>query len=206
MSKLNILLIEDEAIIAKDIKVTLEQNDFAQVEVALKPEQAKEKFSATTFDLIISDVNLNADIDGIDLVKELCSVKKLPIVYLSAYADEATIKKAEQSLPYAYLLKPYNTNQLKMTVNLAILNAKEEHEWIEYDKKNVDLLKTLTKREQEILFVLASGKLSKETGDLLNIATSTVEKHKQNIKEKLNLKTIGELVNFALSTKTVSMD
>ncbi|WP_176214846.1 helix-turn-helix transcriptional regulator [Reichenbachiella faecimaris] len=89
---------------------------------------------------------------------------------------------------------------------MAILNSSKEYETIQYDKKNVERLKTLTKREQEILFVFAFGKLSKETGDVLNIATSTVEKHKQNIKEKLNLKTIGELVNFALSTKTISMD
>ncbi|MEP2024046.1 MAG: response regulator [Reichenbachiella sp.] len=206
MSKLKILLIEDEAIIAKDIKAILEQRDYAKVEIALKPDIARDKFASEKFDLIISDINLNSDIDGIELVKELTGMKKIPVVYLSAYADEKTISKAETSSPYAYLLKPFNSNQLKLTINLAILNSSKDYETIKYDKKNVERLKTLTKREQEILFVLASGKLSKETGDVLNIATSTVEKHKQNIKEKLNLKTIGELVNFALSTKTISMD
>lgn len=206
MSKLNILLIEDEAIIAKDIKVTLEANDYADVDIALNVDVAREKFESTNFDMIISDINLNAEIDGIELVKELCEIRKIPVVYLSAYADENTIKKAESSSPYAYLLKPFNSNQLKLTINLAILNSHKEHKEIGFDKKNVALLKSLTKREQEILFVLASGKPSKEAGDLLHIATSTVEKHKQNIKEKLQLKTIGELVNFALSTKTVSLD
>ncbi|MEP3389734.1 MAG: response regulator [Reichenbachiella sp.] len=206
MSKLNILLIEDEAIIAKDIKVTLEAKDYADVDVALNVDMAREKFGSSDYDMIISDINLNANIDGIELVKELCEIRKVPVVYLSAYADENTIKKAETSSPYAYLLKPFNSNQLKLTINLAILNSSKEHTEIEFNKKNVELLNSLTKREQEILFVLASGKPSKETGDMLHIATSTVEKHKQNIKEKLQLKTIGELVNFALSTKTVSLD
>ena len=206
MSELRILLIEDEAIIAKDIKVTLEAKEYANVDIALNVESARERFSANNYDLIISDINLNASIDGVELVKELCQIRKIPVVYLSAYADENTIKKAETSSPYAYLLKPFNTNQLKLTINLAILNSSKEHASVQFNKKNVDLLKSLTKREQEILFVLASGKPSKEAGDMLHIATSTVEKHKQNIKEKLNLKTIGELVNFALSTKTVSLD
>ena len=206
MSKLDILLIEDEAIIAKDIKATMELGEYANVQIALNPDMARKKFDSEKFDLIISDINLNSEIDGIELVKELCGIKRIPVVYLSAYADEKTISKAESSAPYAYLLKPFNSNQLKLTINLAILNSRKEHESVKYDKKNVELLKSLTKREQEILFVLASGKLSKETGDILNIATSTVEKHKQNIKEKLNLKTIGELVNFAMSTKTVSID
>ncbi|WP_422359096.1 response regulator [Reichenbachiella sp.] len=206
MSELKILLIEDEAIIAKDIKVTLEAKEYADVDIALNVETARERFSVNNYDLIISDINLNASIDGVELVKELCEIRKIPVVYLSAYADENTIKKAETSSPYAYLLKPFNTNQLKLTINLAILNSSKEHAAVQFNKKNVDLLKSLTKREQEILFVLASGKPSKEAGDMLHIATSTVEKHKQNIKEKLNLHTIGELVNFALSTKTVSLD
>ncbi|WP_420581053.1 DNA-binding response regulator [Reichenbachiella sp.] len=206
MSKLSILLIEDEAIIAKDIKVTLEAKEYAEVDVALSVDAARERYVEKTYDLVISDINLNASIDGIELVKELCQIRKTPVVYLSAYADESTIKKAETSSPYAYLLKPFNSNQLKLTINLAILNSSKEHAEVELNKKNVDLLKSLTKREQEILFVLASGKPSKEAGDMLHIATSTVEKHKQNIKEKLNLKTIGELVNFAVSTKTVSLD
>lgn len=206
MSKLKILLIEDEAIIARDIKVTLEVKDFANVDIAMNVETAREKFDSDDYDLIISDINLNAEIDGIELVKELCASKEVPIVYLSAYSDEKTIAKAESSGPYAYLLKPFNTNQLKLTINLAILNSTKEHQNVQFDQRNVELLKSLTKREQEILFVLASGKPSKETGDMLHIATSTVEKHKQNIKEKLNLKTIGELVNFAMSTKTVTID
>ncbi|MDW3210425.1 MAG: response regulator [Reichenbachiella sp.] len=105
MSKLNILLIEDEAIIAKDIKVTLEAKDYADVDVALNVDMAREKFGSSDYDMIISDINLNASIDGIELVKELCEIRKVPVVYLSAYADENTIKKAETSSPYAYLLK-----------------------------------------------------------------------------------------------------
>lgn len=206
MDSLRILLIEDVLIIAKDIKMTLEKDGYAQVEIVTNPNDARGSYASKDFDLIISDINLNADIDGIDLVKELCVYRKVPIVYLTAYSDAATVAKAEESLPFAYLLKPYNSNQLKLTINLATLNAKKEHQSIRYDGRNAELLNVLTRREREILFVLASGKMSKEIADILNIATSTVEKHKQNIKEKLELKTLGELVNFAVSTKTVSVE
>ncbi|MBU2916276.1 response regulator [Reichenbachiella agariperforans] len=206
MERLSILLIEDVMIIAKEIKATLEKGDYASVTIALAPDEARKFFVSQTFDLIISDINLNADIDGIDLVQELCTSYKVPIVYLTAYTDESTVRKAEGSLPFAYLLKPYNVNQLKLTINLAMLNAEKESQNVRYNEKNVELLESLTRREREILFSLASGKMSKEVADILNIATATVEKHKQNIKEKLSLTTLGELINFAVSTKTISMD
>ncbi|PIB35109.1 hypothetical protein BFP72_06725 [Reichenbachiella sp. 5M10] len=206
MEKLDILLIEDVMIIAKEIKATLEKEEYAQVTIALGPDEARSFFDSHVYDLIISDINLNAGIDGIDLVQELCMGRKVPVVYLTAYTDESTVSKAEGSLPFAYLLKPYNTNQLKLTINLAMFNAKKESQNVLYNEKNAKRLESLTSREKEILFSLASGKMSKEVADILNIAPATVEKHKQNIKEKLSLTTLGELINFAMSTKTISMD
>lgn len=63
------------------------------------------------------------------------------------------------------------------------------------------LLEKLTPREKEVLVVLASGKISKEIADVLNISVLTVEKHKQNIRQKLNMVTIGELINFTLTSR-----
>jgi DNA-binding NarL/FixJ family response regulator len=198
---LKILLIEDEFIIAKDIKTQLSKNNFAQVDISKDYNSALSFYSNNPYDLIISDINLNSDKDGIDIIKEFSKIKKVPVVYLTAYSDNIIIERAEKTMPFAYILKPYNNNQLKATINLAIFNFKKNSLPIAENIENTEKLNLLTNREKELLIVLSTGKISKEIADLLNISTNTVEQHKKNIKRKLDLKTIGELVNFTMSTR-----
>ncbi|MGJ5643430.1 hypothetical protein I3217_15030 [Formosa sp. S-31] len=110
------------------------------------------------------------------------------------------MNRAKQTLPYAYLLKPFNESQLQVTLDLAVLNFKRQEKNIPVSIENDKKLTELTCREKEVLIVLASGKTSKEIASSLNISQHTVDKHKKNIKKKLGLNTIGELVKFALST------
>lgn len=198
---LHILLIEDEFIISKDIKIFLEKENFAKVNIASNSKKAKLLFETNDYDLIISDINLNEVVDGIDIVAEFAKTKAVPLVYLTAYSDIELITRAELTLPFAYLIKPYNENQLKTTINLAILNFKKITASIPENQQNTQKLSLLTSREKEILVTLSTGKLSKEIAETLSISTHTVEQHKKNIKKKLNLSTVGELVNFALSTR-----
>jgi len=198
---LKILLIEDEFIISKDIKTQLGKNSFAQVTIAKDYNTAFYLFTSNTYDLIISDINLNTNKDGIEIITEFSKIKKVPVVYLTAYSDNHVITLAEKTMPFAYILKPYNNNQLKVTINLAILNFKKDFKPIEESSENTEKLNLLTNREKEILIVLSTGKITREIGALLGISDNTVEQHKKNIKKKLDLKTIGDLVNFTMSTR-----
>jgi len=198
---LKILLIEDEFIISKDIKTQLGKNSFAQVTIAKDYNTAFYLFTSNTYDLIISDINLNTNKDGIEIITEFSKIKKVPVVYLTAYSDNDVITRAEKTMPFAYILKPYNNNQLKVTINLAILNFKKDFKPIEESSENTEKLNLLTNREKEILIVLSTGKITREIGALLGISDNTVEQHKKNIKKKLDLKTIGDLVNFTMSTR-----
>lgn len=198
---IKILLIEDEFIIAKDIKTQLNKNNFAEIDVANNFNTAFNFYTQNTYDLVISDINLNSDKDGIDIITEFSKINKVPVVYLTAYSESSIIKRAEKTMPFAYILKPYNNNQLKATINLALLNFKKYLNSIEENHENTSKLTLLTKREKEILVILSTGKISKEIADLLNISINTVEQHKKNIKKKLNLSTVGELINFTMSTK-----
>ena len=198
---LKILLIEDEFIIAKDIKTQLGKNNFAQVTVAKDYNSALYSYTSNNYDLIISDINLNTNKDGIDIITEFSKIKKVPVVYLTAYSENDIITRAEKTMPFAYILKPYNNNQLKVTINLAILNFNKDYELVQENSENTEKLNLLTNREKEVLVVLSTGKISKEIAGLLNISTNTVEQHKKNIRKKLNLKMVGELVNFTMSTR-----
>lgn len=197
---LKILLIEDEFIIAKDIQILLKNDNYAEVDLAKNYDAALKFYSLNNYDLLISDINLNDTKDGIQTITELSKMRKVPVVYLTAYSDLEVVSRAEKTMPFAYLLKPYNDNQLKATINLAILNFKKIVNAIPENVENTTKLKLLTSREKEVLITLSTGKISKEIADFLNISTYTVEQHKKNIRKKLGLTTLGELVNFAMTS------
>jgi len=202
---LKILLIEDEFIIAKDIRILLSKNSYAKVDDARNYNEANDLFLNNPYDLIISDINLNDIKDGIEIITEFSNTKKIPVVYLTAYSDFDIVSRAEKTMPYAYIIKPYNNNQLKTTINLAILNFAKQEKSIPENKENTSKLELLTPREKEVLVTLSTGKISKEIAESLNISTNTVEQHKKNIRKKLNLTTIGELINFTMSTKLLEV-
>ena len=202
---LKILLIEDEFIIVKDIKVLLSKNSFAVVDDARDYNAAIELFTKNTYDLVISDINLNEEKDGIEIIAEFSKIKKVPVVYLTAYSDVDIVNRAEKTMPFAYILKPYNDNQLKVTINLAILNFTKRENSIQENLENTSKLDLLTCREKEVLVTLSTGKISKEIAETLSISLYTVEQHKKNIKKKLNLGTIGELVHFTMTTKLMEV-
>ena len=126
-----ILLVEDEFIIAKDIKITLEKYAKIKVDTAKNFKQAYELFSVNDYQLLLTDINLNEEKDGIDVESQLKEIKSIPVVFLTAYSDQDIINKAKKVLPFAYLLKPFDEVQLKVTIDLAMLNYKKEVEGIE---------------------------------------------------------------------------
>jgi DNA-binding NarL/FixJ family response regulator len=202
---LKILLIEDELIIAKDLKMTLERFGFSLADIARNSAEAHALFSTKIYDLIISDINLNEAKDGVSLISEFNRLRKTPVVYLTAYSDDEIIKRAQDTCPFAYLLKPFNDSQLKATVNLALLNFNNRTITSNYNKKSDEKLALLTKREKEVLVTLSNGNSTKEIADVLSISSQTVEKHKQNIREKLNLRTVAEMINFTMTSKLYSL-
>jgi len=166
---------------------------------------ALDLFVKNSYDLIISDINLNDKKDGIEIIAEFSKIKKVPVVYLTAYSDLDIVNRAEKTMPFAYILKPYNNNQLKATINLALLNFNKQSIAVSENKENTSKLRLLTIREKEVLVTLASGKITKEIAEALNISNHTVEQHKKNIRKKLNLTTVGELINFTMSTQLLKL-
>lgn len=197
---MKVLILEDELIIAKDIQILLKNRQQIDADVALHPKEAMLLFSQNQYDLVISDINLNTDTDGVQTVMELNRIKKVPIIFLTAYSDQETVNRVAEVLPFAYLLKPFNNNQLLLTINLAQQNFKKAYDdRLPEITENTLQFETLTSREKEVLIILSSGKIAKEIAAILSISSRTVEKHIANIKAKLQLNTAGELVNFCMS-------
>jgi two-component system, response regulator PdtaR len=120
--KVKILVVEDEFILATDLAETLETEGYEVVGVVDNGAEALELFKENEIDLVLCDININGDWDGIQTVAQLLLVRAVPVIYLTALADKATIERAKLTHPAAYIPKPYHLTNLRMAIEMAINN------------------------------------------------------------------------------------
>ena len=134
MADVKILLVEDESIEAMDIKRTLESFGYKVPYIASSGEEAVEKALEIMPDLILMDIILKGDIDGIEAVSKIKD-QNIPVIYLTAHSEETTIERAKLTEPYGYIIKPYERIELKYAIELAIYKNQMEKELKESEKK-----------------------------------------------------------------------
>jgi len=117
MSKLNILIVEDESLLALDMATSISSYGYNVVDYVTSVEQAQKVLNLQNINLILMDINLNDAMDGVDLYKSFNT--KAKVIYITAYVDEKTISKAIDTDPLGYLTKPHNENELQALLKLA---------------------------------------------------------------------------------------
>ena len=127
MANKQILLVEDESIEAMDIKRTLEFFGFEVPYIASSGEEAVVKALEIMPDLILMDVVLKGHSDGIDILLKIKNLN-IPVIYLTAHSEESIIERAKFTEPYGYMIKPYDRNELKHTIELALYKNQIEKE------------------------------------------------------------------------------
>jgi two-component system, response regulator PdtaR len=137
MSKYRILVVEDEAIVAMGIKEKLEDLGHEVVDIVFSGEDAVEKAIKIEPDLILMDIVLKGDMDGIEAASEIRNRLDIPIIYLTAYSDEEMLKRARMTEPYGYILKPFNNSELNANIEMALYKHKENEKKIEEVKKKI---------------------------------------------------------------------
>ena len=114
-----VLIVEDEQIIAADIKYTLLKYEHEVVGIAATGRDAINKIEEFRPDVILMDIMLDGDMDGIETVRYINDRFSIPVIYLTAFSDDATMKKAFETKPEGFLLKPFEEIQLKAVVEMA---------------------------------------------------------------------------------------
>ena len=135
---MKILLIEDEFILASELAETLELEGYDVVLTADNGQEALDFYQANEVDLVLCDININGDWDGIETVMRLLEIKQVPIIYLTAFTDKDTLERAKLTFPAAYIPKPYHITNLRMAIELAINNFAVKIQ------NNLKILKDLT--------------------------------------------------------------
>jgi CheY-like chemotaxis protein len=120
MTDAKILVVEDENIVALEIKKRLQKLGYIVPGVASTGEDAISKAEGIRPDLVLMDIMLKGEIDGIHAAGEIRKRFNIPVVYLTAYSDEETLQRAKLTEPYGYILKPFEEDDLRTTIEIAL--------------------------------------------------------------------------------------
>ena len=115
-----ILLVEDELLVARDTQSMLNILGYEVVGIAASGEEAIQKVHQLKPDLILMDINLKGEIDGIHAAEEITKSDDIPIVYCTAYAEDELIYRAKKSQPYGYIMKPFEERVLYSSIEMAL--------------------------------------------------------------------------------------
>jgi DNA-binding LytR/AlgR family response regulator len=122
VEKINILIVEDESIVALDLANGLERDGYNIAGIADNAEEALQLFNDNEVDIVLMDVNIMGKKDGIDTAIAILKQKAVPIIYLTAFTDAVTIDRIKQTHPAAFLSKPYNLTNVRIAIDLAVNN------------------------------------------------------------------------------------
>jgi len=126
MENAQIMIVEDENIVALEIQLRLESLGYVVPTVVSSGEEAIKKAETTHPDLVLMDIKLKGEMDGIEAAERIRACFDIPVVYITAYADENTLQRAKITAPYGYILKPFEERELQANIEIAIYKHQME--------------------------------------------------------------------------------
>jgi two-component system, NarL family, response regulator NreC len=216
MNKIHILLADDHAVMRTGLRLVLErQPDFEVVGEASDGREAVALTQQHRPEVVVMDVTM-PNLNGIEAARQISTATpQSGIVMLSMHSDEGYVLRALKAGARGYLLKESAESDLIAAIR-AVHSGKaffspavsrmlvEDYVRQLQDREIEDSYELLTTREREILQLVAEGKSNKEIAGILNLSLYTIETHRGNLMEKLNLHTVPELILYAVRKGVIS--
>lgn len=150
VAKKKVLVVEDEAIVAMHLSELLESKGYDVVGVAANAKSTLEKYVANLPDVILMDITIKGKKDGVELAEIILAEKRAPIVFLTAHADDETLRRVQAVSPYGFILKPFKDAELCTALDIAIRRFHSERN---LDRKGDFLQKTLMSMGEAVIVV-----------------------------------------------------
>lgn len=196
-----ILVVENEIVIADEICLLLTKLGYQALEPALNYSEAIKAFDTESPDLVILDIKLAAKKSGIDVANYIRNKSDTPFIYLTSYTDPGTLELAKATMPYAYLVKPFEKADILTAVEVAFNN----YQWLrknEFNASGLDEMPDFTPMEKVVIRKIAENVTTVEMANQLDVSKSTIKNHRHNICTKLELQaTTHSLLNWVLRNK-----
>jgi DNA-binding NarL/FixJ family response regulator len=161
--------------------------------------------------LVMMDIRLGGVMDGIESARTIRRETKIPVVFLTAHCDSATLDRAGLADPFGYILKPFDRRDLRVQIELALCrHAAEQKSSLAASPAaaapSALPVAELTPRQVQVLRLIAEGHAGKSIARLLNISPKTVEYHKALLMKQLDLHTTAELTRYAIKHGLIAAD
>jgi PAS domain S-box-containing protein len=143
MRRARVLVVEDERIVAEDLQSQLETFGYSVSSIASSGEEAIQKAVETHPDLVLMDIVLKGNMDGVEVAEKMHASLDIPVVYLTAYGDVQTVQRAKITEPYGYILKPFDERELHTSIEMALYKhrmerkLKENEQWLATTLKSI---------------------------------------------------------------------
>jgi len=220
MTPARVLVVEDDRVVAMDIEVQLTRIGHTVVALTARGEEVLPLAAETRPDLVLMDIRLEGAIDGVDAAEELRKQLNIPVVFLTAYADDRTVARASLTQPYGYLLKPFEDLQLRTIIEMALYKHAAERELRASERRFVTTLSSIaeaviaTDGRSLVTFMnpvaesLTGWKLEDATGRPLAEVFRIVNEHTRMTVEDPAVKVLrlGTVVGLANHTILLSRD
>ena len=136
-----IMVVEDEKIVAEDIRTSIEEMGYPVCAMAASGSEAIEKANLTRPDLILMDIVLKGDMDGVEAATKIKELYNIPVVYLTAFGEDGVLQRAKVAEPYGYITKPFSDRDLQIAIEISIYKKQAEVEKAELEAQNRQLQK-----------------------------------------------------------------
>lgn len=189
--RVRVLIVEDEPLIAENLAMYLNNHDFEVAGIAYDYDEGILSLQQSLPDIVLLDINLNGQRDGIDLAKFIFENLKIPFIFLSSYSDKSTLDRVKNLQPSGYLVKPFHEKTLLATLEISLSNfarsLNQLSEELHLVKLNAGLTDALSQREFEVLQLIYAGKTNQQISQTLFISVNTLKRHINNAYMRLGV-------------------
>jgi len=168
--KEQILIAEDDPTIAQDLKYKLENLDYEVAGITHYAEQAVDLVKTLRPDLVLMDIQLAGEMDGIQAAEQI-RILRVPLVYVSGYCDGPVLQRAQLTEPYGYILKPFRTSDLRISVEMSLQRHRAEQERERLLKRFEEVLASVKTMTGRLSICCYCKKIRDEAGDWPEVET-----------------------------------
>jgi PAS domain S-box-containing protein len=196
MKKTRVLIVEDEFLMALDIQESLQKMGYDVPVIISKGEDAIAAAAELRPDLVLMDIVIPGKINGIQAAEQIEKLFDIPVIYLTAYSDKEILDQATQTMPYGYLLKPFDGRQVKVSIEVALYKHRIENQLKESERTKNALLNATT----DSLFLIDSD------GTILALNDAMARRLNRTFEEVVGMRTDSPIIRDTIGVKEECVD